>query len=174
MGFTKCTLAILDHFSQQSCSNQFWRLSCLKSSVWVMPQHSVRLKGGVLQMLKPFGRIFTAVFGVMLFWMTHIQHRPSSWHSPVKYSGVIRISLFPQWLRDIRVLMIFYYNSEWLDSVFGVLEEGSDYLLCHLTLFFWYGFLILDLWVVRAWKPLIVTSWHFFRNSQGKDNCMQM
>ncbi len=32
-----------------------------------MPQHSVRLKVGVLQMLEPFGQIFTAEFEVILF-----------------------------------------------------------------------------------------------------------
>lgn len=68
--------AILDHFcsffffSQKASSNQFWRLS-----VWVMPQHSVRLKVGVFQMLEPFGQIFATVFEVMLFWMTPIRYR---------------------------------------------------------------------------------------------------
>jgi len=36
---------ILDHFSQQNCSNQFWRLSWLNRWVWVMPQHFSQVKG---------------------------------------------------------------------------------------------------------------------------------
>lgn len=46
-------------------------------------------------------------------WLTFGMH--ISRYSPVKLSGLIQISLFHQW--DICVLMIFHYNSEWLNAV---------------------------------------------------------